>query len=96
MSNRNNMPALLAIASRAVEVGDARRRRVAAKEALHKSYRNWKFANEIGYVERDTPEWNRMMADTKPAYQRFEKAKQDERNTSKRLDTAVRRFQASE
>lgn len=85
---------LFNLAGRAVDVCDAQFAREQAKRALHKAYRNWKFANEIGRVERDTDDWGRMMADTKPAYERYELAKQKERNALRRLATAVRRFKA--
>ena len=87
------LPSLLDIAARAIEVTEASRFRALSKVALHDAYKDWKRRHAIGRVEADTLNWSLMMAETKPAYARLEKAKAAERNALRRLATAVRRYQ---
>lgn len=89
----SDLPSLLNIAARAIEVTEAQRFRALSKVALHDAYRDWKRRHNMGRVEAGTEEWEQMMVDTKPSYARLEKAKAAERNALRRLCTAVRRYQ---
>lgn len=48
-----------------------------------------------GRMERNSPEWKRMQADTEAEYARFCVARDLEYNARRRLETAIRRFHAA-
>ena len=55
---------LMEIASRAIEVEQLESQRVLEDHALGAAYYDWKEANGVDRVERDTADWDRMMVAT--------------------------------
>lgn len=83
------------IAERALDVHAHEQKRKSAYLTLVDAYQAWKAEHEIGRVERNSPEWRRMQADTEEEYARFCVARDLEHNARRRLETAIRRYHAS-
>lgn len=82
----------LDIAEKAIDANCAESFRKAAQAVLDGAYAAWKAKRGIERVERDTPQWDKMMKATKPQFNRLVEAKRDERNAKRRLATAVARY----
>lgn len=83
---------LMEIASRAIEVEELESQRALEDHALGAAYHDWKEANGLDRVERDTREWDRMMDATSEEYAALQKAKRLEGNARRRLKTSIRRY----
>jgi hypothetical protein len=95
MTNEKKIVLLLDIAERALTVDMFETERKIGEADLDLAYQNWKDDFGISRVERDTPEWNRMMEATGVWYVALEADKRKERNARKRLKTAIRRYNAA-
>ncbi|MDQ0505973.1 hypothetical protein [Xanthobacter agilis] len=82
----------LAISNKALDANLAETFRKAAQAALDGAYEAWKAKRGIDQVERDTPQWDKMMKATKPQYKVLVEAKRDEKNAKRRLATAIDRY----
>lgn len=82
----------LMISDKALDADLAESFRKTAQAALDGAYVAWKAKRGIEHVERDTPQWDKMMKATKPQFNRLVEAKRDERNAKRRLATAVARY----
>jgi len=83
------------IAERALDVHAHEQKRKSAYLTLVDAYQAWKVEHKIGRVERNSPEWKQMQADTEDEYARFCVARDHEYNARRRLDTAIRRYHAA-
>ncbi len=82
------------IAERALDVSTHEYGRKSAYLTLVDAYKAWKAERKIGRIERNSPEWKQMQADTEEEYGRFCEARDLEHNARRRLDTAIRRYRA--
>lgn len=89
--NIDQLDDLVNIVKKATEFHDAGENTKRWKAALDRAYRAWKAKNDIGRVDRDSDDWERMMSGTKREYEMMEKAKRQERNARARLATAINR-----
>ncbi|VDS08864.1 hypothetical protein PARHAE_02049 [Paracoccus haematequi] len=81
--------AMLKIAEIAVEVYDLERAAANEKADLHSAYQIFKAVKGIDRVERDSPEWEAMMAETAGEYAASEAAKRKVYNAKRRLKAAI-------
>jgi hypothetical protein len=86
---------LIDIADRALDVDNFERLRKEEVRRLTHAYEDWKYRNGTPRVERDSLQWVLMMHGTGAEYQRVLDAKRRERNSRKRLETAIRRYHAA-
>lgn len=85
---------LIEIANIAVEADELERLAKLEKADLSEAYDDFKRRNGIEHISPETPEWERMMADTKGEYQSSEAAKRKAYNAKRRLQSAIARFRA--
>jgi hypothetical protein len=95
MTNEKKLVLLLDIAERALTLDMFEVGRRNGEADLDLAYRNWKDDHGITRVERDTPDWNRMIKATAVWYKVLEADKRKERNARKRLKAAIRRYLAA-
>lgn len=60
-------------------------------DALGSGYGHFKETRGISHIERDTPEWDQMMRETKPVYEKLGEARRLARNAKRRLQSDIRR-----
>lgn len=95
MSEAKKFALLLEIAERALDADDcARARRIEARR-LTDAYEGWKAHNGVSRIERETTDWDCMMAETAREFGNLEATKRLERNARKRLASAVRRYRSA-
>ena len=70
--------AALRLAKAARQYADAVCQREQAQRALDTAYFKWKCDNRVGYVERNSIDWDHMMADTGDEYRAVRNAKRRE------------------
>lgn len=92
MEYAKKIAALIAIAEAAIEADLRETAKKHRKVLLNHAYNRWKNERGIEHVERDSDEWEEMLAETKPEYREFERAKAFEKNSRARLKTAIRRY----
>lgn len=69
----------------AINYANATMRVAAAKEALDTAYYRWKKRHDVGHIERDDPDWKRMMRATSNQYMELKRAKSQQRYWSGKL-----------
>jgi len=94
MVSEKKIVLLLDIAERALAVDLYETDRKSKYSSLVTAYQAWKENHGVGRVERNSPEWKRMQADTTAEYERFCVARDQEYNARRRLSTAIRRYHA--
>lgn len=78
----------------AINYANATMRVTAAKAVLYAAYPRWKKANGVGLIERNDPDWKRMMAATSAEYQELKRAKSQQRYWSAKLVKLVKEVAA--
>ena len=74
----------------ALELHQHMKARKAATRELKGAYRRWAEQTQTFHqFDRDSEEWKQMMIATDPEYQREQNAKRFERNTLRRLHSAI-------
>ncbi len=74
----------------AIDAHQCIRERKRARNRLQDAYVHWRNITGTHHrIERDSPEWNRMMKATKSEYLDLEEAKRRERNALNRLHRAI-------
>ena len=74
----------------AIEVHQCMKERKLAKMRLKEAYIRWAHNTKtFHHFERESPEWDRMMAATDPEFLALEEAKRRERNAARRLERAI-------
>lgn len=87
----NGVETLVAIGLKAITAHRLTTARKQSRENLIAAYNAWKNEEGIDRVERDSPDWNAMMEATHDEYAAWNKARTDERNALRRLETACRK-----
>ena len=95
MNDNAQTAMLLKIAASAIEASQLARAAAAEKHDLRQAYRDHKEMVGVKKVERNTPEWSAMLAATVGEYAVSKAAKQQAQNATRRLQTAIRRYENS-
>lgn len=74
----NKIIAALKLAEAARKYADAVCQREQAQRALDDAYFNWKVENRVSYVDKNSIEWEQMLADTGDEYRAVRNAKRRE------------------
>ena len=91
MSNLN-ISDQMAIAEKALDLFRFQQESRLAAHELDDAYREHKEARGLGHIQRGSPEWETMLVATAHEYGALQRAKRQERNAQRRLDTAIRGF----
>ena len=91
-----NFSLQIAIAEKAVDLFRQQQESRQAAHDLDDAYREHKEDLNLGHVVRNSPEWDAMLAATTHEYGALQRAKRQERNAQRRLDTAIRSFLGKE
>lgn len=89
--NVKEVARVLNIGALAIEANAAEKRMKSARLQLDHAYADFREAEGLDYVTRDTESWDAMMAATKEEYEDLMRAKSEFRNVKRKLDRAILR-----
>lgn len=87
-----SVAALIDIANKAIEAHEAERLAKIEQADLKTAYTDFKASVGVSRIERDTPEWEKMLAVTKGEYAASARAKRTAANARRRLHSVIQRY----